>query len=270
MHLSRALVALLIACGLVLVTPAVGSADTHQASPTLDGCSSATPWRLAMYSGGQLRTDVYVCTDWYRTRTLVVNTSRTHVWFLQSHTEQPYWLPDPRQPLRIQLFRTAMRRQAPPGRRPLLTFEPGTRVLLRYPPATVWLRMAPRQQAAWQTVGMAVTSARKVGLGAAPAVLGRGSPSRRAVVTCAVSAYKSTELLSRDTPARDLATALGLGGNAAACSRALDRASSRTSSTLVLESEDLSRTAFARTWLRKNRSSMLWSMAEQLARRAHR
>ncbi len=84
---------------------------------------------------------------------------------------------------------------------------------------------------------------------------------------CAVSAYKSADLLSQETPAYDLASVLGLGSNAAACSRALDRAANRSSGYLALGSEDLSRTAFARRWLKKNRSSLLWSMAEQVAKR---
>ncbi|MCW2497822.1 hypothetical protein [Jatrophihabitans sp.] len=269
MRTPKLLVLLLLTCTLVVATPAVSSA-TPRAAYTNDECTSATPYRLTMYTDGVAEPDLYLCTDYFRTQSLVVNQSRTHVWFLATHLDQSYWQPDPTQTLRIQIFRKATRNYFRSlHMRPYLTFEPGTRVILPYAPGTVQLRMAPQEQASWQTAGMAVSSAKSLALGAAPIVLGLGSPTRKAVVRCAVSAYKSANLLSQETPAHDLATALGLAGNAASCSRALDRAANESSDDLALRSEDLSRTAFARRWLRSNRSSLLWSMAEQVAKRVH-
>lgn len=267
MRTLKFLVVLLLSCTLLMAVPAVSSATPRTAYMT-NGCATATPYRLTMYTGGYVEPDLYVCTNYFRTQSLVVNESRARVWFLASHTDQPYWAADSTQPLRIQLFRKAMRRHyGSLGLRPYLTFEPGTRVLLSYAPVSVRMRTASEQQAAWQTVGMAVNSANKLAWHAAPLVLGVGSPTRKAVVKCAVSAYKSADLLSQQKPAYDLATVLGLGSNTAACSRALDRAANRSSGDLALGSEDLSRTAFASRWLKKNRSSLLWSMAEQVAKR---
>lgn len=268
MATSKLLVALLLSCMIVVGMPSASSAKPIPAGYLSNGCWASTPYRLAMYTDGQVERDVYICTDYFRTQSLVVNNSRRHVWFLATHLDQPYWRADLTQPLRIQLFRTAMRKyHGSRGMRPYLTFEPGTRVMLPYAPRTVRLQTSPRQQAAWQTAGMAVSSANSLAWSAAPTVLGVGSPTRKAVVRCAISAYKVGDSLSQETPGYDLATVLGLGNQAAACSRALDQAKRRSSGELALASEDLSRTAFAKRWLRKNSTSLTWSMAEQLAKR---
>jgi hypothetical protein len=263
----KLLVVLLLSCTLLVGVPSAATASPRPAY-WADGCDASTPYRLAMFTGGRIERDLYLCTDYYGTRSLVVNVSRRHVWFLATHQEQPYWLPDLTEPLRIEMFRTAMRRYyGARDLRPLLTFEPGTRVILPYAPRTVRLDTAPHQQAAWQTVAMAASSANSLAWGAAPTVLGVGSPTRKAVVRCAISAYKSGDLLSRESAAYDLATVLGLGNQAAACSRALDRAKRKSGSALALSSDDLSRTAFSKRWLRKNGASIGWSFVELVAKR---
>lgn len=219
------------------------------------GCNAAYPQRLRMFQSGVEIPDLYMCRNAYANANQVWNVSANKVWYFESPRSR-YWVrsEDVRQSVRVQLFRDGLRRVfGAQGRTPNLTLEPGTGVSLRAFPFQVRLQQDPYEQAAWRAVALSVTTMEKKARYAVASVLGFRSPTRRAVLTCAVSAYNAYDRLddSSQNLASSLATALGLRGDALKCSKAIDRAAKKApDESVVLTSEDLTRTSLKPKWQR--------------------
>ncbi len=133
-----------------------------------------------------------------------------------------------------------------------MTLEPGTAVWVRAFPFQVELRQDLEQQAAWRAIALSVTTTQKKGPYVVASLLGSRSPTRRAVLTCAISAFKAYDQLGPSAADGDtLASVLGLRGDAAKCATAIDKAANKAPNRgLMLTSDDLARTTLKSKWLR--------------------
>lgn len=216
------------------------------------GCNTSYPDHISLFrSDGSGVPDLYFCATTDRRFTEIINTSSSKVWYLTSPETVHYWstAQDAYWPLRVRLFRAALRRYFR-GQTPRLTSEPHTWLTVSASPPQIRLDQDPGEQLIWRTVSTGVTTISKKAPGWAVDVLGYRSPSRKALLTCAVSGYKAAQKIDAyNSPADALRTTYGVYGDVTTCSRAIRRAEQKTADErLALTADDVERTTMRASW----------------------
>ncbi len=217
-------------------------------------CYENYPTYIPMVSNGWQLQDLHLCQERYGRWTMVRNTSENKVWYFTSPAYSDYWTweQDLSLPLKVQLFRAAMRRHFKnQGVTPRLTLEPGTETFIPAP-NQIRLRQEPYDATVWRLTNLSVNTVRKKAPTAVPVVFGRGSPTRKAFLRCGVSAYQAVERLAADPSGNQVATALGLRGDYTKCATALDNAAQKSSdSSVTLTSGELRRPTLRVRWMQR-------------------
>lgn len=249
-------VSLAVAVLLVLTFAPSASASIrspeHRSTDIYGICDPSHPYlrQLTRRSDGNGVPDLYFCTNFGQTQTVVVNRT-TKVWYLQTPETTGYWgssndwdVYGDRLPLKVRVFREGVRRYgAGAGRTPRLTFEPGTSNVVpgSSSPDDVVVDQSTRTQFAWSATKLTINTLKKKAPGWGLSLLGKGSPMRNAFATCVSSAYSAAlTLTDSEAPSFTYTDALGLRGSAQRCSSAIDGANSWTSRQgLSMTAEDL-------------------------------
>jgi hypothetical protein len=141
------------------------------------------------------------------------NTSSHGLWVVDAPSYS-YWAPeqDARESFKVALFREAVRRyyagNVPDG---LLTLEPGVAIVLRVPPELVHLRLDAGLQGAWSTTAMGLQAVQNATRRRLENVVGRRSPTRGAIVACAIDGYLAGQAISESDKDPSSALVAGLG-----------------------------------------------------------